>query len=213
MREHRLKLAGVLMLCGWLSGVQATPIRWTLSNILFDNGGTAAGSFFFDADTDTYSAVAITTFTATAQVQATFNTLLIGSSANGAFLTGAGDQSGQAFLQLVYFQFPLTNEGGTLYLIDPFFPSASSFDGTCIDASCASVTYGRLMVDGGVTAVPLPLPVWFLGSALAALGAVRRQIPSRVRVTEKRERLVGRLRIRATLLNLNVRLRVATIPH
>lgn len=40
---------------------QAMPVTWTLSGVTFAGGGTASGSFDFDADLDRYSNVAITT--------------------------------------------------------------------------------------------------------------------------------------------------------
>ena len=42
---------------------QAIPLEWTLDNVVFSDGGTASGSFFYDDDTDIYSNVAVTTTT------------------------------------------------------------------------------------------------------------------------------------------------------
>lgn len=174
------KFAGFVLLISWMSSVQAAPIQWTLTDVLFEDGGTATGSFIYDADTNTYSSISIVTTDALLAPIATFTSLLGGSSTDAALATGGGDQTGQPFLQLLYFQFPLTNAGGTLYLIDPFFPTASSFDGTCLNAGCTSVDYGRIMVDGGIIGVaapvvPVPAAAWLFGSALLAAGALRRR--------------------------------------
>jgi len=174
------KFAGVVLLLGWMSSVQAIPIQWTLTDVLFEDGGTATGLFNYDADTNAYSSISIVTTDALLAPLATFTTLLGGSATDAALVTGGGDQTGQPFLQLLYFQFPLTNAGGTLYFIDPFFPAASSFDGTCLNATCTSVDYGRIMVDGGIIGsaapvIPVPAAAWLFGSALLAAGALRRR--------------------------------------
>lgn len=175
------KFAGFVLLGCWMTSVQAVPIQWTLTDVLFDDGGTATGSFIFDADTSTYSSISIVTTDAFLAPLATFTSLLGGSATDAALATTAGNQTGLPFLQMLYFQFPLTNAGGTLYLIDPFFPAASSFDGTCLNATCSSVDYGRVMVDGGIIGVaapvvPVPAAAWLFGSALLAAGAVRRRV-------------------------------------
>lgn len=174
------KFAGVVVLLGCMSSAQAIPIQWTLTDVLFDDGGTATGSFDFDADTATYSNISITTTTPALLPLATFTSLLTGSTTDGAFTPGPGNQTGQPFLQLLYFQLPLSNAGGTRYLINPFFPSTSSFDGTCLNASCSSVDYGRIMVDGGIVAstpavIPVPAAAWLFASALASAVALRRR--------------------------------------
>ena len=40
---------------------RAAPLEWTLLDATFDDGGVAFGSFVFDADTNTYSDISITT--------------------------------------------------------------------------------------------------------------------------------------------------------
>lgn len=174
------KLAGIVVMLCCAVGAHATPVQWTLSDVLFDDGGTATGSFIYDADSATYSNISITTTDALLVPVATFTTLLSGSATDAAFATSAGNQTGLPFLQFLYFQFPLTNAGGTLYLIDPFFPAASSFDGACVNAGCTSVAYGRTMLDGGITGgapavVPVPAALWMFGSALVGLGICRRR--------------------------------------
>ena len=44
----------VILSCLSLS---AMSMQWHLSGVTFDDGGTAFGSFFFDADTVTYSGI------------------------------------------------------------------------------------------------------------------------------------------------------------
>jgi hypothetical protein len=50
---HRLpvlRLALALAALCAASAVSALPIQWTLTDVLFDDGGTATGSFIYDAD-------------------------------------------------------------------------------------------------------------------------------------------------------------------
>jgi len=42
-------------------GACAGPITWTLQGVTFADGGTASGSFVFDATADVYSSINITT--------------------------------------------------------------------------------------------------------------------------------------------------------
>jgi hypothetical protein len=43
-------LAAVLSVTLWVPAANADPITWTLHNVTFNDGGTAVGSFTFDAD-------------------------------------------------------------------------------------------------------------------------------------------------------------------
>ena len=50
-------LAALAALCS--VSAYADPVLWTLSDAAFTNGGTATGSFVYDADTDVYSDINI----------------------------------------------------------------------------------------------------------------------------------------------------------
>ena len=39
----------------WAQSALSTPLTWTFSGFTFADGGTATGSFIYDADTNTYS--------------------------------------------------------------------------------------------------------------------------------------------------------------
>jgi hypothetical protein len=43
------------------ASANATPVVWYLSGVTYDDGGTASGSFTYDADTNTYSAISVST--------------------------------------------------------------------------------------------------------------------------------------------------------
>lgn len=155
----------------------AVPVLWTLTDVLFDDGGTATGSFTFDADTNAYSSVSITAsggFFATSS----YASLLAGGSGDAALIAGLAlpPLTGEPLLQLVY-EAPLTNAGGLVGLVNYSFPANSSFQATCLDAGCFSANIDRMMVDGGLigAVVPIPAAGVLLPTALAMLGLARRR--------------------------------------
>jgi hypothetical protein len=52
-RARLALFVGLLMLC--MGGANAFPVTWTLSGVTFSDGGTASGSFIYDADNNTFS--------------------------------------------------------------------------------------------------------------------------------------------------------------
>src|ERR1051326_2147724 len=51
----------------------AIPITWNLSGVTFADGGTASGSFVYDADTNVYSFVNVTTTNGSSRTGATYH--------------------------------------------------------------------------------------------------------------------------------------------
>jgi hypothetical protein len=148
----------------------ADGITWTLSGVTFSDGGTASGSFVFDALTNTYSSIDITT---------TAGSLFGGAAYAGldpGFPSTAGqlivvtnpllpDLTGTGVLELDFG--PLTNLGGT-------FPVVAEGEGTCDDAGCTSGTELRTTTAGsvtGTTATPEPSTLLLLVMGVAGLAA------------------------------------------
>ena len=131
----------LLVICALSLTAVATPIQWNV-NVTFDDGGTATGSFVFDADAGTacttttspcglYSNVNIITTTGSAVPGSTYNTVcgvggdtsctgVLPDSTEALFLTsGAADQTGAqaiAFFYLAGGIFPpngLSDAGGS----------------------------------------------------------------------------------------------------
>lgn len=154
----------------------AAPVQWTLNNVVFNDGGTATGSFTYDANVNNYSLIALVT---------TPGTAFLGSSYNGQFLQAGiatptqlvatpSDTFSPSLAFLVRFASPLTNAGGTVALV----PGTVAFPLTL--GSGESVYFGgplREVVSGAVSAAVIPLPAAgpiFL-AALAILGIARRR--------------------------------------
>ena len=179
MTNFRILLAfiGVLL----AHGVNSAPVTWTLEDVVFADGGTAAGSFVYDADTNAYSGIFVETFLSNGDLGRTYIT---DDFADGLFSQPSqvyfGEYPSSAFdlshawgLQLD-FSTPLSNFGGTVALIVGS-PNESK-EGYCgTDASCAFPQTYRTIVGGQVSAVPIPAAVWLFGSALAGLGWMRRK--------------------------------------
>jgi hypothetical protein len=152
----------------------AAPILWTLPTMTFGPGDTLAGSFIYDADTNTYSSVA---FTKTGAFAASYDTgdLSLGTSSELHLITnfGPADLSNERFLILYFIVSafvpnPLTNAGGNVLTSITF--------GDCDNSDCTSGTFDGN--SGPITGTPLPVPVpeptamMLLGMGLAA-GGVR----------------------------------------
>jgi PEP-CTERM motif len=149
----------------------ADGITWNLSGVAFDDGGTASGSFVFDALTNTYSAIDIITTAGSAFGGATYTGIDPGfPSTSGQLILVTNpllsDFTGTAVLELDFG--PLTNLGGT-------FPVAGG-EGTCDNTGCSSGTELRAITAGevtGVVATPEPSALLLLVMGLAGLaGAV-----------------------------------------
>jgi hypothetical protein len=174
-----LKIALVLLvLFGVPSIASADGITWTLSGVTFDDGGTASGSFVFDALTNTYSSIDITTSAGSLFGGATYTGIDPGfPSTSGQLILVTNpllsDLTGTGVLELDFG--PLTNLGGT-------FPVVAEGEGTCDDAGCTSGTELRTTTAGSVTATtatpePSTLLLLVMGVAgLAGAAAAKRTV-------------------------------------
>ena len=67
---NALKLFGMAVVL--VAHAVAVPVTWTLSGVTFGDGGIATGSFAYDASSNTYSNVNITTTTGSARSGAVY---------------------------------------------------------------------------------------------------------------------------------------------
>jgi len=145
----------------------AAPVTWTVDSLLFSDGGSGFGSFDYDASTNLYSEINITTLRSDDGGFANYQSLLpsVPSNDERLFLVGpgAGGLTGLSF----FFSSGLTNTGGMVTIL-------SGEEVFCEDYECSQPA-GKIrdVVSGSVSAVPVPAAVWLFGSALAALGWLR----------------------------------------
>jgi hypothetical protein len=167
----------------------AAPLTWTINNLVYSNDGptpvTATGSFKYDADTNTFSDINISTtqgtFTdATVYTQVCTNPgCTVVSSATDILLISApysADMTGDQHMHLKL-QAPMTNGGGSLAL---------QFAGheKCQSPACIMGSSGLRIADPGATltanavvapgpgAAPVPtLSQWGLILLTATFGA------------------------------------------
>ncbi len=148
----------------------STPLTWTLNDIVFEDGGTATGSFVYDADANSYSSINITTQGGDDSLYGGTYTQLFGSYSNTSgyvqtesLLCGVPQEMcGFGLL----FESGLTNVGGTKAII---------FDNSISVEIRPNSFQLRDITSGTVSAVPIPAAVWLFGSALAGLGWMRRK--------------------------------------
>jgi hypothetical protein len=192
-----------LILLGLMSSLaaNAAPVTWVLDDVTFASSevqgpgpydGVATGSFTYDADTNTFSNVNITT--TGSGIWGTGNcgnSVLCGTyiratdlyaplTATSLQITPTAsdpvDSTGYYGISLQFVS-ALTNAGGTVQL---FTSGGTDGEGVCKNPDClpegaAGVTAFRGFSGGSVSAVPVPAAVWLFGSALAGLGWMRRK--------------------------------------
>jgi len=178
------KAALVLLALGLLAGsADAVPVVWTLTGVTFTDGGTASGSFVYDASTNTYSSVNITTtpgsvITTGALLQYVSpgfppsSTGFLSGASNAPNLTGT-----RAFA--LFFASALTNAGGVVNLSTS--QEASCSNATCVAPAAPSRSTNAGAVNGSATAAVPAMSPWALAAtalllAAAAFLALRRNV-------------------------------------
>lgn len=161
-------------------GAYASPLTWTLQGFTFGDGGTASGSFVFDASSGAYSSINISTTSGSVLTGATY---MFPDPANAPFngpaelfvvTSNAPDLTGTPVLTLIWAS-NLTNAGGTV----PLSGSLSSGESTCTSPTCSSINQStvRTTTAGSVSApssVPEPATIMLVGCALITLAWKRR---------------------------------------
>ena len=151
-----ITVLSTLSVAGASSPVQAAILTWQLNDVVFEDGGTATGSFGFDADTNDYSDINITVE----------GPAFDGNSLNFTDdVVVLGDNEGLGLINLelpvpavgFFWDTPLTNAGGT---IDIAFGSY----GTIFNLLSSDPVF---LTSGSVTAQPIPEPLTLLATGVA----------------------------------------------
>jgi len=155
------------------SAVSAQPIKWTLNDVVFDDGGTLSGYFVFDADSQAISEVSISSTSGANGPAQIYNTTVwstgqLGYVDDEKYTVLGFDSEGSTNLNLVLsVAGHLSNSGGSYDLL---------LSGCTLGNLCSNEDYEnnpvleRYAVSGSISAVPLPAGVWLLASSLALLG-------------------------------------------
>ena len=197
MLKYALALVGLTLSLN----AAAAPVTWVLDGVTFASSevqgpgpydGVATGSFTYDADTNIYSDVSITTTgsgiwgtdncgdSALCGTYIRATDLYAPLTATSLQITPTAsdpiDSTGYYGISLQFVS-ALTNAGGTVQL---FTAGGTDGEGICKNPDClpegsAGVTAFRGFSGGSVSAIPVPAAVWLFGSALAGLGWMRRK--------------------------------------
>jgi hypothetical protein len=175
-----IRIAALAITLGFLSlSAQAMSIQWNLSGVTFGDGGTASGSFFFDADTITYSGISITTTVGTfISTPGVFTDHEPSFGVAPDFLTvksgPAIDLTGLDILHMT-FAAGLTSVGGTVGILVTLLSQEADI---CLDPGCGTASGTRQITGGSViaaTAMPEPGTLGLALIGLAGLGFSRKR--------------------------------------
>jgi MYXO-CTERM domain-containing protein len=112
-----LPFVALMLICSICSpSARAEPVTWFLQGLTFNDGGTASGSFVYDASTNTFSAINLVTTAGTTRAGSSYGASTgVGQATVADFLDPALpviDLVSERFL--LYLLAPMTNAGGTI---------------------------------------------------------------------------------------------------
>lgn len=160
------KIALVVSSVVFAAAAHAVPIKWTLNSVTFDDDGAASGSFVYEADTNTFSQIQVTTSAGRAGTAESFSKVCTSStdcffeSSAGAagFMSGAtsGDLTNSKVFYLA-FQSALTDAGGEIDVAPGQGGTLTCTAPTCF-SNAQQPANVRALAAGSVKGVPYVAP-------------------------------------------------------
>jgi hypothetical protein len=166
----RMLILSRLFLCMlpllWTAAANAAAVTYNLAGVTLSDGGTASGSFNYDAATNTYSDLSIVTTTTGTRSGATYTTVSTGFAADSKgvlAVTTSGSSQGLPGLTL-FFSPILPGPGGVSTL--------SGQEADCADAGCTTPSgTSRTITGGTVSSQTASSPrTWYLNGVTFGSG-------------------------------------------
>ena len=170
----------LLVLLGCPGVGRAAPVLWTLSGVTFDDGGTASGSFLFDADTLQFSAIDIVTSDGVVLVGTIYGFDHPGfpNDPNRLLVVDTLPRAVGIHAMHLALASPMTDAGGVIPLGVPPVGSRG-IEGLCVTAGCFGVDPFRTPIAGELEGTVVPDPGTLLLVSIGLAAAAKRRRPSR----------------------------------
>lgn len=178
----RFLCAAAAVACLIAAPASATPVTWYLYDAVFNTGGSASGSFVYDADINQYSGIDLTTTTDGTRAGSHFTFVNTTSSGNASTMISLDGPVAIGTIEFALsFVTPLINAGGTIDIAP--YPIGFTVEGICNNDICSGIDAPFRFIQTGaivttierLSEVPEPAALGLFGFGLAGLAFLRRR--------------------------------------